>query len=384
MVAAIFERAGDRILASDRLLDLIGATEAERSLWSIDPGYSGFTLSSRLDSFMVGEDARFVEYNAESPAGIGYTDCLSEVFTDLPAMAEWDGRETVQRFHGRRELLETLLWASRQRGTGGTPSIAIIDWAHVVTRRDFELCAAYFRDSGVPTVVVDPRRLEYRQGRLWSGDQPITIVYRRVLLHELLAKADECGPLLQAYRDGAFCMVNSPRSKILHKKAVMALLDDPGFGLELSEEERSVLTASIPWTRLLQPGETTYRDRRVELTSFVREERERLVLKPFDDYGGRGVVLGWETDEDEWDRAIEKGLGADYVVQERVPVPEAEFPVWEGGRVELVPLLLDTDPLLFRGRVGSVLTRLSGTALLNVSAGAGSTTTTFVLKEKGA
>ena len=49
---------------------------------SIDPGYSGFTMTSRLDSFMVGDLPRFVEYNAESPAGIGFCDIVVARFPE--------------------------------------------------------------------------------------------------------------------------------------------------------------------------------------------------------------------------------------------------------------------------------------------------------------
>jgi hypothetical protein len=378
-LARVMERAGEYLLSSDAALDLLGASDEERAIWAIDPGYPGFTLTSRLDSFMVGDRPKFVEYNAESPAGIGYTDILADIFAELPCVQEWENRTSMRRFHGRRHLLDTLLWAYREWGGRDTPSIAVIDWPHVSTRRDFELCAEHFRHEGVPTLICDPRSLEYREGCIWSGSQRITLVYRRVLLHELLAKAQEAQPLLGAYRDGAICMVNSPRSKLLHKKGLLALLSDRQLGLELSSEEQSVVDASIPWTRLVRSEETMYESERVDLPSFVLTYQDRLVLKPADDYGGRGVVLGWEVSPAEWEQSLEQALQQHYVVQEKVPVPEAQFPVWKNDSIHMLPFMLDTDPLLFRGKLGSVLTRISGSALLNVSAGTGSTTPTFAV-----
>ena len=381
ILADVFERAGDRLLASSGSLDLIGASDEERAIWELDPGYPGFTLTSRLDSFMVGEEPRFVEYNAESPAGIGFCDCLADVFETLPGMRRWESEHEVRRFYGRQALYETLLWAYRAWGGRDTPTIAVVDWEDVLTRRDFELCAEVFEQRGLRTFITDPRRLDYRAGRLRLGNETITLVYRRVLLHELLDKSSEVGPLLQAYRDGAVCMVNSPRSKLLHKKAVLALLSEGRLGLELTAEEQATIEATIPWTRLVAMGESTHDGVRVELVRFVLAEQPRLVLKPSDDYGGRGVVLGWEVSPGEWERALEVALSQPYVVQERVPVPQAEFPTWDDNHLELAPFLLDTDPLLFRGELGSLLTRISGSALLNVSAGAGSTTPTFMIEE---
>jgi hypothetical protein len=53
--------------------------------------------------------------------------------------------------------------------------------------------------------------------------------------------------------------------------------------------------------------------------------------------------------------------------------------VMRDGSMEIVPLMVDTDPLLFDGRLGGILTRISGSPMLNVTAGSGSTTPTFVV-----
>lgn len=382
ILARVLERAGHLLLRSDHLLDLVGASEMERLIWEIDPGYDGFTVTSRLDAFMPGSAARFVEYNAESPAGIGYCDRLAQLFTELPAMAPWTGGLRSGEPEGQRQLLDTLLWAYREWGGTGVPTIAVIDWDDVLTRRDFELCAEHFRANGHSVVITDPRRLEYRSGRLCDGNTTVDLVYRRVLLHELLDRTAEVRPLLDAYRDGVVCMVNSPRSKLLHKKSVFALLSENRIGLDLDDEEQKVLDDTVPWTRFLTSGETEYGGERVDLERLLVGRQDGFAIKPVDDYGGRGVVLGWDTSPDHWQQALDRALVGGYIVQERVPVPTSEYPVWQDGRLQIVSMLLDTDPLLFRGRLGSILTRLSSSALLNVTAGTGSTTPTFTLEER--
>lgn len=378
VVAGLMERAGEILLDRADLLRVIGANEQEQEIWSIDPGYAGFTLTSRLDSFMLGGEPRFLEYNAESPAGIAFVDVLAEIFLSLPVMKNWSERGSVSAYHAQQALMETLLWAYREWGGRGVPRVAIIDWEHVITRRDFEIIADFLRSHRVPVVIVDPRRIEYRRGRATVHGEKVELVYRRVLLHELLEKASEATALLDAYRDGAVCMVNSPRSKLLHKKAVFALLSDGRLDLNMTPEETRVVETTIPWTRLMQPGATTYRGSSVNLEQFVIQNQDRLTLKPIDDYGGRGVVLGWDTDADTWGRAVEGAVGESYIVQERVPVAEGDFPVWDDGGVRVETLLVDTDPLLFRGVMGGILTRTSSDALLNVSAGTGSSTATLI------
>ncbi len=382
ILADIFERVGRQLLASEDLLDLIDASELERELWTIDPGYETFTVTSRLDTFMIGDTPHVVEYNAESPASMGFCDRLTEIFRDVPAMKAWTPSAGMRGLDARHALTEAMVETWETWGGGRTPTIAIVDWEHVPTRRDFDLCAEHFREQGMTAVIADPRNFEYRSGGLWHGDLHIDLVYRRVLLHELLDKEAEAQPLLQAYREGAICMVNSPRSKLLHKKTVMALLSEGAVDIPLTVEEKAVIAKSIPWTRRLVPGQTSHGDRSVELIDYVLSHPDELVLKPSDDYGGRGVILGWDVSRDEWERSIEAAIGQPYVVQERVPVAQAEFPTWGDEGLEIVSLMLDTDPLLFRGQVGGILTRTSGSPLLNVTAGAGSTAPTFLLEDE--
>ena len=107
----------------------------------------------------------------------------------------------------------------------------------------------------------------------------------------------------------------------------------------------------------------------------ARKERENLVLKPSDEYGGSGVTLGWETSESSWDEAIERALttkNGTWIVQERIPIRREEFPyIADIGRVDYRDMLVDFAPYLFRGKLCGFLTRLSATGLANVTSGGG-------------
>ena len=115
---------------------------------------------------------------------------------------------------------------------------------------------------------------------------------------------------------------------------------------------------------------------------FIGERREQLVLKPNDDYGGHGIYIGWNIDEIGWDEAIHNALGnGDYLVQERVPTAREIFPALTAdGRIEFTEQLVDLDPLLFNGKVGSAFTRLSSSELANVSSGGGMVPTFIISK----
>ena len=111
--------------------------------------------------------------------------------------------------------------------------------------------------------------------------------------------------------------------------------------------------------------------------------RDRFVLKPDDEYGGKGIVLGWEATASEWERALQATLAEPAVIQERAPIPREPYPGLTDGRLQVIDRMLDTNPYVFYGEyVDSCMTRLSTAALLNVSAGGGSTVPTFVVERR--
>jgi uncharacterized circularly permuted ATP-grasp superfamily protein len=111
--------------------------------------------------------------------------------------------------------------------------------------------------------------------------------------------------------------------------------------------------------------------------------RNKLVLKPNDDYGGHGITIGWNTDEIRWEEALRSALvNGDYLAQERVPTARETFPALkDDGTIEFAEQLVDLDPLLFNGKVRSAFTRLSSTELANVSSGGGMVPM-FIIEEK--
>jgi uncharacterized circularly permuted ATP-grasp superfamily protein len=177
-------------------------------------------------------------------------------------------------------------------------------------------------------------------------------------------------------------VVNSFRSKLLHKKMIFALLSDERYAHHFSDAERAAIERHIPWTRQVVDGRSTHRGQPIDLVQFVLEKREGLVLKPNDEYGGKGVVVGWESAPAEWEAAVSEALTEPHVVQERVQSQADQFPVWRDGRLEWQELTADLDPFLFHTEVGGVLTRLSAAALLNVTAGTGSLAPTFLVEPR--
>ena len=154
--------------------------------------------------------------------------------------------------------------------------------------------------------------------------------------------------------------------------------------ISLSEPFRHVIVVAISGSRRQTVGTLPdYFGKEIELLEHIKANREQLVLKPNDDYGGHGITIGWNADEVAWDEALSEALrNGDYLAQERVPTARETFPALkEDGTVEFAEQLVDLDPLLFNGKVGSAFTRLSFTELANVSSGGGMVPT-FIISDK--
>jgi uncharacterized circularly permuted ATP-grasp superfamily protein len=374
---AIGERVVQAALAKPSLLDDLALSEDERALARIDPGYATTSTAARADAFLLPKTLQFAEYNAESPAGPGYSQRLAEVFDATPVMDTFRGEvgTGVRMYRPIAQLLDALVASYREwGGRASPPTVAIVDWREVPTFSEFELLRDAFLAAGVPTVICDPRDLELRGEALYGGGRRIDLVYRRVLINDIVARRGECAALLAAYERRAVCVANSLRCKISHKKAFFAVLTDERHAALFDAPARDLIHRHVPWTALVREGRTRRDGRDVDLLPHLRRERERFVVKPNDEYGGTGVTLGWEASESEWDRVLARALAErdrGWVAQERIEVRREPYPVCTESGIETRDMLVDFAPYVFRGKLAGFLTRLSATGLANVTSGGG-------------
>jgi len=375
-LAVLGERVVTAAMANPALLDELGLRPDERSLVSIEPGYGRASTSSRLDAFLLPDSLQAAEYNAESPAGFGYTERLAGVFQRLPVMARFREQFEVEAYALTQAMLAALVASYREwGGTASPPVIGIVDFRGVPTWSEFEILQERFTDLGVPTIVCDPRDLEFDGATLRFEGRKIDLLYRRVLINDITSHPAECEALVKACQARAVCMANSFRCKIPHKKAFFAILTDDRFAGLFSEAERAMVAAHVPWTRVVGETKTAHGGRAIDLVPFIRERRADLVLKPNDEYGGTGVTLGWESSAAAWDGVLQEALSAapgTWIVQDKIRVRREVFPWFQGGRdAVMTDMLVDMAPYLFRGKVAGFLTRLSATGLANVTSGGG-------------
>ncbi|HEX6909843.1 MAG TPA: hypothetical protein VF142_05600 [Longimicrobium sp.] len=138
--------------------------------------------------------------------------------------------------------------------------------------------------------------------------------------------------VLRAALAGRIRDYNGGLARMWHDKRNLALLSE-NEGLEAwKEEERELIRAHIPWTRLVSPRTTTWRGAEVRFPGFLLDHRDDMVLKRGLGAGGKDVHVGRYLAPDAWEArvsaAVEEG---GWIVQERVESRPYLYPPHPGA-----------------------------------------------------
>lgn len=355
----------------------------------------------RMDGLLVAGGYRFIEYNPFSQGvmcgGVGDVDPLRGAFEQMAVLQEVATRFALRPIPTKPRLLEALCSLRDDRPRGEPPLVALVDVpAPGKTDQDpidfdsFEPdlvpCLPYLAAGGCRFSECRASQLSFEGGRLIDAiGRPIDVVF----VNGSRSYLDTCSPddpLLRAVVEGAVVTGDGyPVGDLVQHKGMFAELSDPDRGFVLDDEIADAVARAVPWTRRMRPGAVTrFQRERIVLESFVRANRDHLVLKPSAEEGGQGVVLGWQCDEATWDAAVTAALArGDYVVQERIPMVQCTLPVLRDGAMHRTPFYFDVDPYVWADRIASSgFVRVSETERLNMSSGHGSAAPLFVVDRK--
>lgn len=186
-----------------------------------------------------------------------------------------------------RERLEVALERARLEGLRSAV-LPIWPWCHLSNPGQFFAATLkYLAERGLPTELVELEALVRRPAR-----RPHLVID----LFDLRAGAASGFSAFELRRNlqqGGSVLLSSPKDMVLSDKRIMArrTFCTPGQ------------TSCLPETWLLEP-QPGYRRMSLEQ---ARARRAHLVLKPADEHGGYGVLIGHSTPEDMWDAALTSG-----------------------------------------------------------------------------
>ncbi len=342
----------------------------EAELAEIDPRYPRRIINARLDAFLAKDGVKFLEFNCDSPCGMGWHDELIKLFDELPVMKEL-GKKYKASFDGiLPRWLPALQGKSKQFGNPPGAAFAVVCEDKSTVVEDLRLMVRFFNEHGQKAIWSDMRRGLYDGKTLTMDKTPVGLVFRDAI-QEFTGFMDETKPVLDAFRDGKICFVNPFSSRIGGLKCVLWFMTDPLSKKLFTEKEREVIAKTVPWTRFMTEGKTEYKGKEVDLVSTVRKNKDSFVLKPNAGYGGFGVTIGKDVDAKKWDQVIQDAHKAPWVVQEFVEIPKDDYPSFDKDKTSFKPKNVNINFFAFDGKFGGGFVRVSESSVINVHQGGG-------------
>ena len=383
LVLGAFRKAYDVCMNNRAYRAQLELEPYEEELFVLDKGFNLPCSSSRLGTFFKPEDQylRFVGYDAETPAELGFGDELAQAFFNLDVMKTFKKSYHVGYTPSQQLLMDSVINAYKAWGGTEQPNIAIVDWQSSSTLTEHQITQQFFEGNGYKTILADPRDLEYHHDYLWKGDVKIHIIYKHVPYNDLMEQMGDNSVIIQAIKDRAVFLTNAPSTKLMAKKASLALMSDEENRDLFTADELATIRLHIPWTRRVTERKTFYRGQEIDLIQYIADNRENFVLKPNDDDGEQGVVLGFSVTQQQWDWALKEALRTPFIVQEAITLVERAFPAYINNELVISNRFVDANPYVFNGdTVGGCLARLSSVELSNVMADMGSVVPMMVIE----
>jgi len=118
------DRVESLALSTPGLMSRMAMLPAEKMLASVDPGYPYFAVTSLLDASIHNGSMHVVDYAADTPAGVAYSEALTSLYYDLPPVKEFRKKFQLTKIGGIKPLLQGLLRAYKEFGGKSHPNIA--------------------------------------------------------------------------------------------------------------------------------------------------------------------------------------------------------------------------------------------------------------------
>jgi hypothetical protein len=286
------------------------------------------TLFGRADAYRVGGRFRLLEFNVCSAVGGIDSAHIPQALLRVPAFRAFAEEHDLGYTDSGRMLADALRDAATQVTDDTAPCVAFVcpDGELPGHQGHLESNAEVLAGFGLRAVTGELSSVREHGGYLELGGERVDVVVRFLSDAELIAAS---GPgsvgetILRAHEAGHVVLWTGLENQRVNNKGALALLADDAVRDALSEAEAGLVDDVLPWTRRLADTDTTVGGEVVGLLELCRAERESLLLKPSFGHGGRGLVIGWQTDDATWAQCLADGVRDAWIVQERVlPDPE--------------------------------------------------------------
>jgi hypothetical protein len=281
------------------------------------------TLYGRADLYHDGTSFKLLEFNVGSELGGADRAEISRAVLEVDAFREFAEQHRLGYVHTGRQIAKLLRDTAAPYCCGDRPTVALLEadgglapYLHLV--RSFQ---EMMLGLDIDLVIGEVSQVGSKDGYLFLDGKRIDVVLRYFSADQLIEDPNGeqvVEPIFRAHEDGKVGLLTTMESGLYQNKGTLALLSDQRFRSAFSPPEAALIDRVLPWTRALVAGPAQVGDETVDLLGYCREHRDQLILKPRGDFGGAGIVVGWEKTDHEWKEALATCAGQRYVVQQRV------------------------------------------------------------------
>lgn len=278
----------------------------------------------RADLYHDGKAFRLLEFNIDSEiGGLSSASELPRLFAENEYFREFAGGRDLSFTQPTERLAEALRQLAAPLSGGRDPVVALLQMdAPVPGQEDYhnrrsleQIMRGFGLDFRFDTI----GGVTESGGRLHHRGDPVDVVLRGFSAYHIMTKPGGrqlTEPLFRVAEQDGVAIWTPLYSQLFINKTCLAYLSDPRYSRHFSSEELAVIDRVVPWTRALRPD--------VEPTEEPwLLDKDELILKPSFQYGGAGIVAGWECDNQTWISALRKCAPEGAIVQRRV-VPREE------------------------------------------------------------
>ncbi len=387
-VVATLVAAGRALLADQALQNrytpgwLDGVPDAD--LFSVPAGYPDPIVFGRLDGVRTPDGLRVLEFNGGLPGGILPADASASLMADTDIAQRFAQRHPFRTMTAGDAVLDAMVKTWHDFGGTGLPYtvVAMPSELKEIATPAITYLSGLAQARGIEIEVADPGDLVFTDGRLRLAGREVDVMVRAFFTPMLSYLGQRLDGIKAALRAESLCMITSLQSGLFGLKSLFAMATDPALDLDVPTDQLALAQAHLPWTRIVAAGASTDQGgSTIDLLAHIAANRDELVIKPTEGYGGAGVELGWTHTADSWAAVIEQAAAGAHVVQQRVPIVTEEYTVLEEG-FPIHRFNGDHNPLLCGGRVAGYYVRLAPetSGITNVTGGGASVAPTFILR----
>ena len=302
-----------RFLADEEFRKLFGFSELEEKMILSECRYPSLLPVARVDLFYNEQtkEFKFCEFNTDGSSGMLEEMQVAEAIEKSTAFKEFAQNKKIRRYDLFEGLIDGFLdvYNSFEDKTEN-PVFCITDFLESGVSNEFDEFRKRFEKRGYKTFIADIRELTFDGNNLYHKDVKIDAVYRRAVTGEMARKHDQIPEFISAVLSGKICVIGHLRTQIAHVKKVFSVLHNELTMSFLNEEEREFVRSSIPYTVVL--------DSEGPDAGEIKKNKSKWVIKPSDLYASKNVTVGYDTENEAWEKAVDEGFSQGYLLQEYI------------------------------------------------------------------